>query len=284
VILIAKPYLRKSDDRLHLIAQTEILLYLIAGHVFAHSPVLPGGTFDNFMSFVLIVMMLTFLAFVLLQGLQAAKKLYHDRKYRKKIVKKDEQDRFYGVQREIVEIATEQHAKPNEYLEKPFIDTIIPGTWWSHWPLLKFAKYRPKPIDEGRGLLRGLYAIDRRTLEPTLKMADDSVGMEGVAMEDNPLSDSQRGLLSRPQSEGSDSGSSPGGISSTKSSRGRTLTNTSKQAELRAKLGPDLLDAIAEGDGDVPAPAAVVSSSSPATPEGAGDNPLAAAPDVQTTL
>jgi hypothetical protein len=36
VILIRRPYLRKGDDRLHLVAQSAIVLFLLAGHTFNH--------------------------------------------------------------------------------------------------------------------------------------------------------------------------------------------------------------------------------------------------------
>ncbi len=37
IILLMKPYIRKGDDRLHLLVNTEIFLYLLSAHVIQSS-------------------------------------------------------------------------------------------------------------------------------------------------------------------------------------------------------------------------------------------------------
>jgi uncharacterized membrane protein len=74
VILVGKPYLRKSDDRLHLVSQVEILLLLMSGNVF-NREVVPDDLMSVVLSVVLIAAVLVFFLFFLVQAIQAGLKL-----------------------------------------------------------------------------------------------------------------------------------------------------------------------------------------------------------------
>jgi hypothetical protein len=64
IILCGKPYLRKADDRLHLVAQVEILLVLTAGYMLLHG-IQYDFTYDILMSVVLIGVVCSFLLYFL---------------------------------------------------------------------------------------------------------------------------------------------------------------------------------------------------------------------------
>jgi len=75
IILAGRPYLRKGDDRLHLFAQTEIFLLLMAGNVF-NTQNSPDALMDVVMSVVLIAAFAAFILFFAVQCLQALQKLF----------------------------------------------------------------------------------------------------------------------------------------------------------------------------------------------------------------
>jgi Sec-independent protein translocase protein TatA len=74
VILVGKPYLRKSDDRLHLVSQIEILLLLMSGNVF-NREIVPDSLMSTVLSVVLIIAVLVFFLFFVVQAVQAGLKL-----------------------------------------------------------------------------------------------------------------------------------------------------------------------------------------------------------------
>jgi len=67
LILVVKPYIRQGDDRLHLLAQNEIITLLIAGHVLNQYYYI-DYTADLAMSVILIMIIMGFLAFFLMQA------------------------------------------------------------------------------------------------------------------------------------------------------------------------------------------------------------------------
>jgi hypothetical protein len=81
VILRYKPYLRKSDDRLHLFAQCEIILLLMSGNIFNRLTT-PDPFMDVVLSIALIIIVLAFFAFFMLQAAQALKKMCAKREKR----------------------------------------------------------------------------------------------------------------------------------------------------------------------------------------------------------
>jgi len=64
---VAKPYLRKSDDRLQLVALTEIILLLMSGNVLNQVPY--DDIMDLVLSILLIGIVILFFAFFMLQGI-----------------------------------------------------------------------------------------------------------------------------------------------------------------------------------------------------------------------
>lgn len=62
IILWLKPYLRKGDDRLALLAQTEIILLLFSGEVFLRLDGI-SAAYEDIIGVILILMILSFLAF-----------------------------------------------------------------------------------------------------------------------------------------------------------------------------------------------------------------------------
>jgi len=66
ILLVTRPYIRKGDDRLHLFAQIEIFLLLMAGNNF-NSQTTPDKLMDNVMSAVLIIAFSAFLLFFIVQ-------------------------------------------------------------------------------------------------------------------------------------------------------------------------------------------------------------------------
>jgi len=83
-LLICSPYIRKGDDKLHLISQVEILCLLIAGHVFSTNFLKFDRTMDIVMSVILIIAFLSFILYFVLQCVQALRKLWKDR-FRKNV-------------------------------------------------------------------------------------------------------------------------------------------------------------------------------------------------------
>jgi len=73
IVLLARPYFRKSDDRLFILGQGELVLIMMAANVFYFNKASPA--LDAFMAFVLIAVFLTFFAYFLVQGVQAAMKI-----------------------------------------------------------------------------------------------------------------------------------------------------------------------------------------------------------------
>jgi hypothetical protein len=80
VILVKRPYIRKGDDRLHLLAQIEIFLLLLSSYVFRldlnYDPVL-----DTVLSICLISTGVVFLAFLIPQLLAIIVKDFIQKKY-----------------------------------------------------------------------------------------------------------------------------------------------------------------------------------------------------------
>jgi len=63
--------------------------------------------------------------------------------------------------------------------KKPFLAKLIPEKAWKKWPLYKFANHKSQltaPIDTGRILLKGIQAVDRRTLQTKGIFSDKSDG------------------------------------------------------------------------------------------------------------
>jgi hypothetical protein len=81
-ILLANPYARKGDDRLHLLAQCMLLVMVLCGFVYRKTQTI-DETMDVAMSVVLIGMALLLLLYVLFQVIMISKKLYKIRKLRK---------------------------------------------------------------------------------------------------------------------------------------------------------------------------------------------------------
>jgi len=76
VILVGQPYLRKGDDRLHMLCQCELSLVLLSGHVLntlfsTYDPIM-----DVVMSIVLIMIVIGFFLIFLAGTLRVLKKLY----------------------------------------------------------------------------------------------------------------------------------------------------------------------------------------------------------------
>jgi CDP-diglyceride synthetase len=72
-LYVFKPYVRKSDDRLHLVSLTEIIMLLMSGNVFNNNDYDP--LYDWLMSIILIILVILFFVFFVLQALQALYKL-----------------------------------------------------------------------------------------------------------------------------------------------------------------------------------------------------------------
>jgi hypothetical protein len=175
---LGKPYLRKSDDRLHLVAQTEIFLLLLAGNTYYYSPVPPDSAFDGIMSALLIACVLVFGAFFLFQGYLGVRKVRKDRKVRHKDLAEhdaheDENSQVSATNwgRSPSQIADnsikDEDGEVIQYYKKRWFSKIIPDKAWKKWPLYKYARYKDrftKPIDTGRILLKGIQSIDRRQL------------------------------------------------------------------------------------------------------------------------
>eukprot|EP00478_Filoreta_tenera_P000077 GABV01000077.1.p1 GENE.GABV01000077.1~~GABV01000077.1.p1 ORF type:complete len:659 (+),score=179.96 GABV01000077.1:106-2082(+) len=73
VLLVMKPYLRKGDDRLHLLAQTELILLVLFAHSFSEELEL-SPELDTLLSAVLIVLTLAFVSFFIVQVSTVARK------------------------------------------------------------------------------------------------------------------------------------------------------------------------------------------------------------------
>jgi len=86
LILVGRPYLRKSDDRLHLFAQVEIFLMLNAGNAF-NSLTEPDPFMETVMSVFLVVLLAVFIGFFLLQAFQAVAKIFKRARKHKKAIK-----------------------------------------------------------------------------------------------------------------------------------------------------------------------------------------------------
>jgi len=66
LILCTRPYLRKGDDRLHLLGQTEVFLLLLSGHVFRINSSY-DKTIDYFLSIVFVIIFIAFFAYLVPQ-------------------------------------------------------------------------------------------------------------------------------------------------------------------------------------------------------------------------
>jgi len=194
VIFVGKPYLRKGDDRLHLFAQLEILLFLLAGNTSNFSPIAPGSSFDILMSFVLIVLILLFLSFFLFQGFIAFRKVIKDRKKRHTELDKHdalENDHEHSIASQQSMSSPSMNSQIGgahvldedgeviEYYKKPLLAKIIPDKMWTKWPLKKYITHKQrltKPIDTGRFLLMGIDHIDRRRLQPHKNKLEEQGG------------------------------------------------------------------------------------------------------------
>jgi hypothetical protein len=75
VLLAARPYIRKGDDRLHLVAQTEIIVLLLSGNVF-NTQQEPDEFMEVLMSVVLIMMVITFVMWWGFATVKVALKLF----------------------------------------------------------------------------------------------------------------------------------------------------------------------------------------------------------------
>jgi len=75
-LLVWSPYLRKGDDRLAQIAQVEILMLLVAGHVF-NQQVEPDKLMNVVMTVILITIVMLIVALFLVQAYQAIRKTCH---------------------------------------------------------------------------------------------------------------------------------------------------------------------------------------------------------------
>jgi hypothetical protein len=84
VILVGRPYLRKGDDRLHLFAQTELILLLMAGNV-ANTKQEVDSLMDTVMSVVLIAAVILFFLYFLVGAMSVGWKLFTDSERGKKI-------------------------------------------------------------------------------------------------------------------------------------------------------------------------------------------------------
>merc|ERR1712130_506869 len=73
IILIAKPYVRKSDDRLHVLCQAELLLLLLAGYVCNHL-LQPDPVMEVILSIILITIFFLFLILVLATTIHVLRK------------------------------------------------------------------------------------------------------------------------------------------------------------------------------------------------------------------
>jgi len=175
-ILIGKPYLRKSDDRLHLVAQLEILLFLVAGNITVHNPISPTAKFGRVMSAILIAMLFILIGYFVNQGFFAFSKRQKDRKIKKKELKKHEENEIYGDG-----VFTDNDEELSLFT-KPLLLRIIPDSWWQTKYLRRFKK--PKPVDTGRRLLKGLDHIDRRKLQPKKLILSDE---KDIDVSKNPL-------------------------------------------------------------------------------------------------
>ncbi len=75
IILLIKPYIRKSDDRLHLYSNSVILLLVMAGNIFNHLGDGDEKT-DAALTAVLIGIVIVFTGFVLLQAILVGRKAF----------------------------------------------------------------------------------------------------------------------------------------------------------------------------------------------------------------
>jgi hypothetical protein len=79
VILVKKPYYRKGDDRLHLYAQVEIFLLLLAGYAFFRGSIDSlDDSMDALMSAFLIIVVLGFIGVFVAQSFKILKKMWRD--------------------------------------------------------------------------------------------------------------------------------------------------------------------------------------------------------------
>jgi len=175
-VLLAKPYVRKSDDRLHLFAQTELILLLLAGNVF-NSDSTFDPYWDSIMGPILIFITAAFFAFFLLQAAQA---LYKISKTRPK--------------------AADKAAEAN-----PFDGTEMDGDAPKHRKLSKGGKGGGKGGDETE-----LMSVDRRQFRSssrvTLPRSEDGDNT-AVDMKRNPMWDAEKGratsqYVEKPRAEG----------------------------------------------------------------------------------
>merc|ERR1719445_1128174 len=77
------PYLRKGDDRLHVLCQAELVLLLLAGHCFNTLIVTP--LMSAILSFILIAMVVTFIVALIVGSLHAIHKWWRSSKHSKEI-------------------------------------------------------------------------------------------------------------------------------------------------------------------------------------------------------
>jgi len=66
IVLRTNPYIREDDDKLALLAQTEIILLLMAGYIFYFSPITAIGSYDDWLfSIILILLAVVFFCAIL---------------------------------------------------------------------------------------------------------------------------------------------------------------------------------------------------------------------------
>jgi len=119
-LLVCQPYIRKGDDKLHLISQVEILCLLVAGHVFQTDFTKYDKKMDIIMSVILIIAFLSFILYFLLQCAQALRKLWKDR-FRNNV--KRSQDNFDAAESEMTGVQSRRSfAAPTSEMNNPVFD------------------------------------------------------------------------------------------------------------------------------------------------------------------
>jgi len=78
-IMFGKPFIRKADDRLQVLAQAELMLYLLAGHIF-NKRVPKDSYIDPVMTVCLISGFIGFLVYVVTTSLKSGKKIMWENK------------------------------------------------------------------------------------------------------------------------------------------------------------------------------------------------------------
>jgi len=111
IILWAKPYISKGDDRLHIFVQVEVLCLLMAGYVFQQLDS-PDPVMDIVLSIILIAVVCFLIAYFLFQAWQAGLKMYRrGKKKRQQRDKANEGVDVRGEDDESSEVRTEKQKK-----------------------------------------------------------------------------------------------------------------------------------------------------------------------------